>query len=56
MAKFYRIIAQAQRHHDFEVTVRSGAEVGLDEAAGPGHVVAFAGDAGSAKPRPEVIA
>jgi hypothetical protein len=35
--------------------VRSGAVVGLDEAAGPGYVVAFSSDAWPTNPRPEVV-
>lgn len=56
MAKLYRIIAKAERDHDFEVAAWSAAEVGLDDAAGSGDVVAFTGDPRSAVPRPEVVA
>lgn len=40
---------------DLEVAVRSGAVVGLDEAARFGHVVTFTGDSWSSNPRPKVV-
>jgi hypothetical protein len=42
-----------QRHDDFEVPARSGAEVGLDDAAGSGDCIVIIGNTWSANPRTE---